>query len=47
MAEFNTIKVLQSAWYSDTEFTIELPSLWDVSSSSSLFIPVSEYDDVL
>jgi nickel-dependent lactate racemase len=31
MAEFNTVKVPQLAWYGDSEFTIELPSSWDVT----------------
>ncbi len=31
MAEFNNIKVPQMAWYGDTDFTLELPSSWDVA----------------
>jgi nickel-dependent lactate racemase len=31
MAGSNVVKVPQSAWYADTEFTVELPSSWDVA----------------
>jgi len=31
MAEFNTVKVLQSAWYGDYELNLELPTSWDVA----------------
>jgi nickel-dependent lactate racemase len=31
MAESNVVRLPQLAWYSDTEFTIELPPSWDVT----------------
>ena len=31
MAESDSIKVQQSAWYGDLDFTLELPSSWDIS----------------
>jgi len=31
MADYNTIKLPQLAWYGDTELNVELPSSWDVT----------------